>query len=336
MLELNIMAARWIKTASCSMIALFIAAGPTEPALAQQAYPNKPIRVIIGYPAGGSGDVLIRRIGDAVRPILGQPLVLENKSGASTNIAAEYVARSAPDGYTLLVGGDASHGINPSLYGKLSFDPQKDFVPITKLVSLPMVIAAHPSLGVNSLADLVKKAKTTPEGIAFASTGNGGPAHLIGVMIGRAGGVKLAHIPYRGGSLATVAVLGGEPKLLIVSATTAMPHVRDGKLRALSVASAKRSPVVPDVPGAAESGLSGLDLSAYLGLWAPAGTPLEIVQKLSAAFNTALNDPSVRQDLLKTGLAPEPSAHPSDFDAFIRSDAAVWARLVKESGATVD
>lgn len=300
------------------------------------SFPSQPIRLVIGYPPGGSGDPLLRRLAEAARPVLGQAIVIENKAGAGTNIASEYVARSPADGYTLLVGGDSSHGINQALYPKLGFDPQKDFVPITKLVALPMVIAVHPSLGVNSLGELVKKAKAEPGSVQFASSGNGAPTHLAGVMLNKAAGIELAHIPYRGGGPAATAVLGGEPKVLIGSAAQMIPHMATGRLKGLAVTSAKSTPVLPGIPGASEAGVQGLDRSAYLGLWAPAGTPPDVVQRLFAAFSKALNDPNVRQDLAKMGMAADPSRSPADFDAFVKADAAVWARLVKESGATIN
>jgi tripartite-type tricarboxylate transporter receptor subunit TctC len=314
---------------------------PLRQALAQD-FPSRPVKLLLGFAPGGSGDFVARALADDVGRLLGQPLVIENRPGAATNLASEAVARAAPDGYTLLLGGSFSHSVNPTLFSKLSFDPVKDFVPICKVASLPTVFAVPASLPVNSLREFMAYAKTqtAPGGTAgdklsYASAGIGSPGHIAGGYFNQRAGLQMLHVPYKGGSDAVRALLGGEVQLTITSPPAIMSFVKAGRAKALALTTPGRTPLVPGVPGADEAGLPDFNLNGWYGLWAPAGTPAAAVGRLFAAFTQVLALPAIVERFESQGAAPDPSPSPEAFARWAREDAARWVDIVKKSGATV-
>jgi tripartite-type tricarboxylate transporter receptor subunit TctC len=303
-------------------------------ALAQD-FPNKPIKLILGFPPGGSGDFVARVISEDVSKLLGQNLLIENKPGAGTNIASEFVARAAPDGYTLLLGGSFSHSVNPALYPNLRFDPVKDFVPVTKVASLPTVFAVPSSLPVNSLQEFIAHAKKEGDKVTYASAGPGSPGHIAGSYFNQAAGLSLVHVPFKGSSEAVRALISGDVALIITSPPSVNPFIKTGRVKALALTTPGRSPLVPGVPGSDEAGLANFNLTGWYGLYAPAGTPAPIVTRLHAAFAQALKNPAIIAKLESQGASPEASASPEDFAKWARGDAAQWFDVVKRSGASV-
>jgi len=298
-------------------------------------YPDKPIRLIVPFPPGGGADNLARAIVPKASQILGQPIVIDNKPGAGGNIGSAEVARAAPDGYTLLQGTNGTHGINQALYPKTGFDPLKDFVPIARWTVIPAMVVINPSLPANNVAELIAYLKANPGKVSFASAGNGTTSHLVGVRFAQLAGVDIQHIPFKGGGPALTGVLSGDVPLMIDLMANVYPQVKAGKLKGLAVTTSKRVPTVPDVPTLAESGLTGFDLAASDGVYAPAGTPAAIVDKLNAAFRQALEDPQVRDNLVARGAYPMPGP-PSDLAQHVAAEYPMWIRLVKDSGAKVD
>jgi len=298
-------------------------------------YPDKPIRLVVPFPPGGGADNLARAIVPKASQILGQAIVIDNKPGAGGNIGSAEVARAAPDGYTLLQGTNGTHGINQALYPKTGFDPLKDFVPIARWTVIPAMLVIHPSLPANNVAELVAYLKANPGKVSFASAGNGTTSHLVGVRFAQLAGVDIQHIPFKGGGPALTGVLSGDVPLMIDLMANVYPQVKAGKLKGLAVTTSKRVPTVPDVPTLAESGLTGFDLAASDGVYAPAGTPAAIVDKLNAAFRQALEDPQVRDNLVSRGAYPMPGP-PSDLAQHVAAEYPMWIKLVKDSGATVD
>ena len=306
-----------------------------EPGFAD-SYPSKPIRIVVGYPPGGSGDFVARTISIELAKRLGQPIVIDSRPGAGTNIASEIVARAAPDGYTLLLGHNGSHGINKALYKKLSFDPDKDFVPITKVSSSPLIITVHPSVGVDSLKELIANVKAQPGKLNFASSGNGSAPHLAGVLFNSLTGVDMVHVPFRGGAPAVLSTLAGDTQVIFGTPPVVLPHIRAGKLRALATTTKARSLVVAGVPSAAEAGLPNYEVVFWTGLFAPRGTPTPVVKKLFEAIVAVLGTPQIKERFAHEGVEAQPSQSPEAFQAAIRQEAPFWEGLVVSSGATID
>ena len=265
---------------------------------------------------------------------MGQPFIIDNRPGAGANTGAELVARSAPDGYTLVVATTA-HAINPSLFKNLGYSLSKDFVPVSLLTSGPLVIVANPALPVKNITELIALAKSKPGELNFASSGNGQSTHLSAELFASMAGVKMNHIPYKGSAPALTDTMGGQTHLMFDTMLSAMPHVKGGKLKALAVTSASRSPVAPDVPTVAESGLPGYEAIAWNGLLAPAGTPPEVVARLNAELKKALASPDVKDKFEAQGFAASWTT-PTDFGRFLTVEVDKWAKVVKVSGATVD
>lgn len=301
---------------------------------AAQDYPNKPVRVVVPYPPGGPTDIVARAVAQKLQEQMGQPFVVDNRPGAGANLGAELVARSAADGYTLLVATTA-HAINPSLFGKLSYQLHKDFAPISQLTSGPLVIVANPALPASTVPELIALAKSSPKGLNYGSSGNGQSTHLAAELFNAMAGVKMAHVPYKGSAPALTDVMGGQTDVMFDTMLSAMPHVKGGKLKALAVTSAKRSPVAPDVPTVAESGLPGFEAIAWNGLLAPAGTPKDIVARLNAELRKALESPDVAQRFEAQGFSSTWST-PADYDVFLKAEIDKWTKVVKASGAKVD
>lgn len=309
----------------------------TSRALAQE-YPSRPVRIILGFAAGGSGDQLARILGNEVGRQLGQPLVVENRPGAATNIASEYVAKSPPDGYTLLLGGNFSHAVNPHLFGaKLPFDPVRDFAPVARLtVGEGQVIVVPAALPVNNLQEFIAYARREGAKVSYASSGLSSPGHIAGGFFNQQAGLSMTHVPYKGSAEAVRDLVGGSIQMTITAPTAAMPLVRDGRLKALAVSTAERSRFLPDVPSAAEAGLKDFDVAGWYGVWAPAGTPAPVVARLNAAFQAALADPATRSRLEAASLNGAPAGTPEQFGRFVQDEIRRWGPIVRASGATIN
>ncbi|MDB5945124.1 MAG: hypothetical protein JWQ33_150 [Ramlibacter sp.] len=303
-------------------------AGPA-PVLAQGSYPSRPIHIVVPYSAGGPVDVVARVIGERLESYWRQPVVIDNKAGANATIGTEFVARAQPDGYTLLMGAPA-HTANPSLM-KLNFDTAKDFIPVSNIIEQPMVIVVHPSLPANNIKDLIALLKANPDKYNYATSGAGGPQHLMGEMFKAATGTRIAHIPYKGAAPAATAILSGDTQISFGTPTNTMPYVRLGKLRALAVSTRERSPFAPELPTLAELGFKDFNYFSWTGLFVPAGASPEIVNKLHDGIKRALAEPETREKLIKAGMQPVGSS-PQEFAKFIQLDLARSTKIVKDTG----
>lgn len=322
-----------IGTNFAAVLLLFAWAGIMHnPAHAQQ-YPAKPIHLVIPFPPGGPTDVIGRALGQKLGEALGQPVIIDNRPGAGASIGSDYVAKSAPDGYTLLIGTTGSHTINPAIYSKLPYDPVKDFAPITRLATYGNVLVVSPNLPVKNLKELIELARAKPGEVTFGSAGNGASNHLSGELLASMAGVRMQHVPYKGSAPALIDVMGGQTSFMFDILSTSLPQIKAGKVRAIAWSGPTRSPLIPDVPTIAESGLPGYEVVGWFGLFAPAGTPRDIVNRLNAETVKILVQPDMKEKL--TGYDPAPDT-PEQFAAVIKSDIATWARVVKESGAHVD
>ena len=300
-----------------------------------QAYPAKPIRLVVGFSPGGAADFVARAISEALGRMLGQSIVIENRAGAGSSIAADYVAKSAPDGYTMLIASPSSISVNPALNPKIGYSPS-DLAPITKVSSSPLLVAVNPGLGINSIRELIAAAKKTPGRLNYATSGNGSAPHLAGVLFTRLAGIDMVHVPFKGGGPAVQSVLAGDTQVTFATPPSVLPLVQAGRLRALAVSSRLRTPLVPDLPGMEEAGLPEYNMAFWYGFFVPAGTRPEIVKKLFEATISALQQPEVKQALAREGTETAASRSPEEFAAFLAEDAKFWVRLVKESGAKLD
>ena len=302
---------------------------------AQPAYPNKPIRLVVPFSAGGPTDVLARAIGQKLSDSLGQPIVVENRPGAGGNIASDNVAKAQPDGYTLILGTVGTHAINASLYSKLAFDTVQDFTPIALVASATIVMVAHPSVPAKTVKELVALAKSKPHQLNFASPGSGTPQHLAGELFKTVAGVEMVHVPYKGAAPALTDLLGGQVSLGFVSLPAALPYVKAEKLMALGVTASKRSAAAQEVPTIAESGLPGYEVENWYGVLAPPGTPKEIVNKLNTEIMKLLQTQDIKERLNNQGFEILQST-PEQFAAFIKMELVKWAKVIKLSGAKAD
>ena len=299
-----------------------------------QTYPAKPVRIIIGFPPAGATDVVARTIADKLPAALGQPVIVDNRPGAASNIAAELAAKSPKDGHTLFMG-TVSTSINPTLYSKMAYDPLKDFAPITQVTGTPFVFVVHPSLPVRSVKEFVALARGKPGELNYGSAGSGSGAHLFVEMFASMAGLKLQHVPYKGAAPATTAILSGETIFMFENIVTVLPLARAGKLRALGVTTRARSSAAPEIPTIAEVGVPGYDANAWFGLFAPVGTPESVIGRLHAELVKIVKLPETRDRFLTLGAEPVGSS-PAEFGAFFRNEVAKWAKVVKSSGARVD
>lgn len=299
-----------------------------------QSYPSKPVRVVVPYPPGGSTDIVARVIGEQLSQSMGQRFVVDNRPGAGGNIGMQLAAGAEPDGYTVVVGTTA-HAINMTLFKDLPYDTVKDFEPIALLTEIPLILVVNPAVEAQSVADLIALAKERPGTLNVASSGNGQSTHLAAEMFNAMAGIKLTHVPYKGSAPAITDVMAGHVQLMFDTVMSALPHVQAGKLRALAVSSAERAPVAPDVPTIAEAALPGYEAIAWNGLFAPAGTPRAIIDQLNAEVVRALQSEKVKEQLASLGATAQPTT-PSDFSTYVRDEVAKWAKVVKESGATVE
>jgi tripartite-type tricarboxylate transporter receptor subunit TctC len=300
-----------------------------------QGYPAKPIHFIVPYPAGGPLDTVARLLGQKVAESVRQPVIVENKPGAGGNIGADQVAKSAPDGYTILMGAVATHAINPTLYANIPYDPVKDCAPVTQVATTPNVLVVNPSLPVSNVKEFVAYAKAHPGALNFGSGSTGSAGHLAGELFKAMAGVRMVHVPYKGAGPAMQDLMGGQIQLMFDNLASSLGQIRAGKVKALAVTTARRSSLAPDLPTIAESGLPGFDISTWFGVFAPGATPRDVVQRLHDEFVKALSDPGVRESMLRLGAEPIGST-PAEFAAYIQSEARKYARVIKASGARVD
>lgn len=314
------------------IVALFAVSHATADA---ETYPSKPIKIVVPFPPGGTTDVLARAIGQEFTKSWGQQVIVDNKPGAGGNIGSDAVAKSAPDGYTLLMGTVGTHGINVSLYKKMPYDAVKDFAPIAHVANVPNLLAVHPSVPVKSVKELITYAKANPGKLTFASAGNGTSIHLSGEMFKALAGVDMQHIPYKGSAPAVADLLGGQVNMMFDNMPSVLPHVKAEKLRAIAVTTAKRSPALPDVPTIVESGVAGYESTSWFGLFAPAGTPKEIVAKLNKEVARILALPEFKERLSGQGAEPI-GGTPEQFAAHINAEIKKWEGVVKSSGAHID
>ncbi|MGH8660849.1 MAG: tripartite tricarboxylate transporter substrate binding protein [Burkholderiales bacterium] len=317
------------------LMMLFLAAAAVPaPAARAQAYPAKAIRIIVPFPAGGTSDILSRAIGQKLTEEWKQQIIVDNRPGASANIGAEILVKSPPDGYTLLCA-STIHTINPSLYSKLSYDPVRDFTPITLLAATSQVLAVHPSLPVKTVKEFIAYAKKRPGELNYSSAGNGSQPHLTAEMFKARTGIDIVHVPYKGAPPQLADLLAGHVALTFATSPTAVPHVRSGKLRALGVSTAKRIAALPDVPTIDEAGVPGFEASGANGLVGPAGMPPAVVEKLNAAVVRIVREPAMSRFLSEQGADPWTTT-PAEYAAYIKSEVAKWAKAVKDSGARID
>ena len=299
-----------------------------------QSWPTKPVRMIIAFPPGGPTDLVSRVLAQKLSEQLGQQVIVDNKPGAGGNIAAELAARAAPDGYTIFYNTSAIV-IGPALYGKVNYDTLKDFAPVLLTASVPMVLVVNPQLPARSVKEFVDLAKTRSGALNYSSSGTGTITHLASAMMSTQTGIQTQHIPYKGSAPGLVDLASGQTQFMIDTINTVLPYVRDNRLRGLAVTSAKRSPVLPDLPTLAEAGISGFEAAAWQGIVVPTGTPNEIVQKLNAEVNKALTHPDIRSRLAAQG-ADILGGTPAEYAAYLRSEMPRWAKAVKDSGAKAE
>jgi tripartite-type tricarboxylate transporter receptor subunit TctC len=299
------------------------------------AYPDRPIKLVVAYPPGGGTDIVARMIAPELSRRLGQPIAIDNRGGASGNIGTEYAVRSPADGYTLLMGNVAPNAINVSIYKKLGYDPQKDLSPISLVAITPNMLVVNNDMPVKSVADLITYAKAHPGTVNFPSAGQGTSSHLAGELFNTMAQVKMTHIPYKGGGAAMTDLLGGQVQIFFATMPAAMPFVRAGKLRAVAVTSDQRALALPDLPTVSESGLPGFSATTWYGLYAPKGTPADIVNRLNREVKEILAQPAMRERLIRQGFEPQGDS-PEEFSAFIANEIGKWARVVKAAGVVAE
>src|SRR3954469_12471635 len=305
-------------------------------AWSQQAYPSRTIKMIVPYPAGGTTDLLGRLVADQLKSGLGAVVVVENKPGAGTTLGAEQVARSEPDGYTLLMAASTPLATNKTLYKKLPYDPVKDFTPIALLAGVPFALIVNPMLPAKTLAEFIAYAKSKPGELAYGSAGNGSPQHLGAEMLRSAAGIDIRHVPYRGSVPAMLDVIAGHIPFMIVDLQPALQQIREGKVRVLGVTTPKRVAAAPDIPTLAEAGLPGFELVAWQGVVAPAGTPRPIIDQLAAQIAKLVADPATRGRLTALSLEPLTGSTPDSFASYVKTEVDRWAVVVKASGAEAE
>ncbi len=322
------------RRAALSLAATLAALTP-QAAAAADAYPAKPIRFVVAFPPGGGTDIIARSIAQKLAERIAQQVVVDNRPGAGGNIGTDIVAKSAPDGYTILMGSAGPLAINASLFAKMPFDPIKDLAPVTLAASTPNVLVVHPSLPARTVKELIALARAKPGEINFASSGHGTPAHLAGELFNSMAGVKLIHVPYKGAAPALADLLGGQVQIMFSTMPPALPHVKDGKLRALAVTSRKRSPATPELSTMDEAALPGFEAITWHGVVVPAGTPTTVIALLNREIVAILHLPEVVERLSGQG-AEALGSTPEEFAAYIRSESIKWAKVVRESGAKAE
>lgn len=319
-----------------AIVAALVFGGLSVNALAQtSSYPVKPVKLIVGFAPGGAADYVARAMSDAFGKAMGQPVVIENRAGAGSSIAADLVAKAAPDGYTILIASPSSMSVNPALNPKLGYTT-KDFAPVTKLTSSPLVIATSPASGITSVQDLIAKAKKAPGTLNYATSGNGSAPHLGAALFTQLTGVQMQHIPFRGGSLAVQSVIAGDTQLTFGTPPSVLPMVEAGRLKGLAVSTRERTSLVPGVPGMAESGLPDYVIEFWYGFFVPAGTQPAVIKKIFEASAVAMQQPNVKAALAREGTEVTLSSSPDQFAAFLSEDAKFWVKLVKDAGVKLE
>lgn len=318
-----------------SALAVTTVLGFSPSVQAQEAWPNKPIKLVVPFAAGGTSDILGRLLSDKLRLVLGQNVIVDNRAGAGGVIGADVVAKSAPDGYTLLLGTIASHAINPALRTKTPYDPLKDFAPVILLGSIPNVLLVGTDQPYKSVKDLIAAAKAKPDTIGFATSGQGSSQHMSGELFKLLAGADLAHVPYKGSAPAIQDVIGHQVPTSFETVTVALPHIQGGKVRALAVTSAQRSSALPNVPTMQEAGVPGFDVSSWQALYAPAGTPAAIVQRLNQEVEKILAQPELKPRLEALAMIHQPNT-PAQFADFNRQELAKWGRVAREGKVSLE
>jgi tripartite-type tricarboxylate transporter receptor subunit TctC len=300
-----------------------------------QAYPSKPIRLLVGFAPGGAADFVARAMSDSMSKALGQSVIVENRPGAGSSIAADMVAKAAPDGYTILVASPSSISVNPALNPKLTYTA-RDLTPVTKLTSSPLVIAANPHTGIGSVQDLIAQAKKDPGKLNFATSGNGSAPHLGAALFSQVAGVQMTHIPFKGGAPAIQSVVAGDTQITFGTPPSVLPMVQAGRLKGLAVTKRERTPLVPGIPGMAEAGLPDYAIEFWYGLFVPAGTPAPVMKKLFDAATASMELPQVKAALAREGTEVDLSKSSDDFAAFLEKDSRLWVKLVKDAGVKLN
>jgi len=318
-----------------TLAAVLAAAMLPAAALAQAGYPNKPVTFVVPFPAGGGTDIAARLVATRLTAKWGQSVVVENKAGAAGIVGADAVAKARPDGYTLLIGNVGTQSINPSLYAKLPYNPDTAFAPVSLICELPFVLMATPSFPAKNPKELVAMAKAEPNKVSFASSGSGGSPHLTAEIFQQATGVKMMHVPYKGGGPAMTDLMAGHVNLLFASILEGSGHIKAGKLKALAVSSAARSPALPDVPTLAESGITGAESGSWVALLAPAGTPQALVDKIAADVKDVVANPEVRTQLVSQGGTPQ-STTPAQLQTLIEADKVRYGKVIRDKGVKVE
>ena len=311
-----------------------IAAAPA--ALAADAYPSRPVTLVVPFPPGGPTDALARRLAEKLKQPLGQTVIVENRAGAGGNIGSEYVATAKPDGYTILFGTSGPLAINVSLYKNQGYNPEPSFAPIIRIGHLPNILVVNPSVPATNAQELIAYAKKNPDKLSYASSGNGASSHLAGILFNQMAGTRIMHIPYKGTGPALNDLLGGQVSMSFTDILTALPYIKAGKLRAIGLASARRSEALPDLPTLSEQGLSGYDVSVFFGIVAPKATPAETVAKLNQAFQAALSDPAIEQTLRNQGIVRAQDQTPQGLSRFITTEVPKWRTLIKSANVSID
>jgi tripartite-type tricarboxylate transporter receptor subunit TctC len=325
---------------SACLVALLPLHADAQPAAKQaigtsERFPDRPIRMLVGFTPGGGADTAARPVAQRLAEAIGQQVVVDNRPGSSGNVAADIVARANPDGYTLLFGTIANFAINPMIYERLTYDPVRDFAPITLAASPVNVLIVHPSVQANTMKELIALVRAKPNAFNYGTSGIGGAGHLAGELLALLGGLTLTHVPYKGGSAAIADLIGGNIPIVITVVPGAVPQVKAGRARLLAVTTAKRSALLPDVPTIAESGLPGFEANNWYGIVAPSKTPRPVIDRLNAELVKVLNSPGLREIYSNQGIEAIPST-PAEFTAYIRSEIAKWSKVVKAAGIKAD
>ena len=298
-------------------------------------YPLKPVKIVVGFAPGGAADYVARTLSDSMGKALGQPVIIENKAGAGSSIAAEAVSKSTPDGYTILIASPSSISVNPALNSKLGYSP-KDLIPVSKITSSPLVIAVNPNAGIGSLLELVVKAKKAPGTINYATSGNGSAPHLGAALFGQVAGIEMTHIPFRGGGPAIQSVVAGDTQLTFGTPPSVLPMIQAGRLKGIGVSTKERTSLVPGIPGTIEAGVPDYAIEFWYGIFAPNGTPPAVLKKIFDAVQSAMAQPNVKAALAREGTDVDVSKTPEQFANFLNEDAKFWVKLVKSAGVKLD
>jgi tripartite-type tricarboxylate transporter receptor subunit TctC len=304
-------------------------------ALAQQDWPARPVRVVVPFAPGGATDILGRLTASELGTALNQSFVVENRTGGGGNVGSDLVAKSAPDGYTLLFGAAGNIGINPSLFANMPYDPARDLAPISLMAEVTNILVVHPSVNARSVAELIALGRASPDGLVYASSGNGSTIHLSAELFRSLTGLKMTHVPYRGSAPAMADLLAGRVQLMFDNLPSALPHVRDGRLRALAVTAARRDPALPDLPTMQEAGIAGYQATSWFGLFAPTGTPRPIIERLAREIHAFVQRPAVMERIRSLGAQPIVNT-PDEFSVMVRAEIRKWGEVVRASGARAD